>query len=378
MPALRDGVRNAIASDPSLESRWRDAWTKYLVVFDRLAKTGLIPGGSRRPNPIPSLDDVRALQMVLFLIGWVAFAPMAGGSTPVATLAPRRFVILATEERDAVERVVEILAMDELCQPRNNVRFVVVDGSTYSDAQQSRWRHDVRMLTRDANDPSKQFPGGVHLGYLFNLKASDILANVQPVGLVRAVVASQTASGYSFRRTAGKTFAIRFGDESGTFRDLVGFEIIGKLFRDSGDGRPIEATVLHGLPAGLRDVASDQPRLDAQAHREYGDRLAMLATEKTAAANRGDDAGVARIEGEIEQITNEVKAATSLGGRDRTLNGGDRAKSAETAVRNSYKRALADIRAQMPRLGTHLDRCVTTGQQVSYANDGNFRWDVEL
>jgi tetratricopeptide (TPR) repeat protein len=126
-------------------------------------------------------------------------------------------------------------------------------------------------------------------------------------------------------------------------------------------GRPIHVLELAGIdhPVGDAGVV-----LDAQAKREYRERLEDLREQLAEAENFADVARARRLEAEIDSIAEQLAGAVGLGGRDR------RAASALERTRINVQRCLKDaierIAAQDPALGRYLAAAVKSGSSCLY------------
>lgn len=109
------------------------------------------------------------------------------------------------------------------------------------------------------------------------------------------------------------------------------------------------------------------PLLDAQAKKEFRQRLLDLEEEIAEATEFNDDGRLRRAEEEKQFLMDELAAATGLGGRDRTT--GSDSERARVAVTRAIRSALRRISAAHAGLGDHLDRTIQTGTFLSYRPD---------
>ena len=108
--------------------------------------------------------------------------------------------------------------------------------------------------------------------------------------------------------------------------------------------------------------------LDAQAKEAYRRRLQELGEDLQQARDWNDPERVARLEEEIDALTDELASATGLGGRDRELpSPGERAR---VSVTKAIRAAIKSIERQSPALGAHLAAAIRTGRFCSYAPPG--------
>jgi hypothetical protein len=123
-------------------------------------------------------------------------------------------------------------------------------------------------------------------------------------------------------------------------------------------------------------VSTDaQPVLDERAKQAYRRRLDEFDHELDRAARRGDAAKGAALEKERAVLIDELRRASGLGGRDRSINSdGERLRKTVTArIRDTLRR----VDDRHPALATHLRESVRTGTMCSYAPAVPIRWDLE-
>ena len=131
----------------------------------------------------------------------------------------------------------------------------------------------------------------------------------------------------------------------------------------SNGGKGSEALTLEG------DLG---PILDAGAAAQYKERLAEARHELDAATAAGDLRQAARVQLEIEAITEQLAAAYGLGGRPRTA--GDLNERVRKAVTNQIRRALDRIDAVHPDLARHLTNALRTGIVCGYRLEHPMTW----
>ena len=115
------------------------------------------------------------------------------------------------------------------------------------------------------------------------------------------------------------------------------------------------------------DLGDAGPILDERAKAAYKRRLFELREEFEQAKNAGDLDRAARIEEEVDFLTEELSRAIGLGGRDRRA-----ASSAERArlnVTKAIKSVLTKIAQHNDELGRHLSVTIRTGTFCSYKPD---------
>src|SRR5262245_2124249 len=123
------------------------------------------------------------------------------------------------------------------------------------------------------------------------------------------------------------------------------------------DSLPID-----GMSYGLGDAG---PVIDDRARADYRRRLADLRAELEDAERCNDPGRAAVARREIEQLGDELRAATGLGGRTRRASSD--ADRMRLAVTRRIRAAIEQIGKLHPALGEHLERNVRTGFTCCYA-----------
>ena len=108
-------------------------------------------------------------------------------------------------------------------------------------------------------------------------------------------------------------------------------------------------------------------RLDAEAKSAYLARLHELRDEAREAEAWNDGERAARAQQEIAFLTEELKGAVGLGGRDRRE--ASSAERARLSVTRALRSAIARIAEQHAALGAHFDATIRTGTFCSYQPD---------
>ena len=183
----------------------------------------------------------------------------------------------------------------------------------------------------------------------------------------------------TFRRE-GEFWTIAYADKTFRLRDVKGLRYLAFLL--GSPGRELHALELVQAAEGLdadrgRPVAGiSEPVLDAQARNAYRSRLQALGEELREARDWGDPERIARIEEEIDALTEELARATGLGGRDREL--ASPAERARVSVTKAIRAAIKTIDRHSPELGAHLDASIQTGRFCAYGPPGEAppRWSL--
>ncbi len=178
----------------------------------------------------------------------------------------------------------------------------------------------------------------------------------------------QQAPAASFRRE-GEFWTIAYAGETFRLRDVKGLRYLAFLL--GSPGKEIHALELaqavEGAPGRVAPSLAE-PVLDAQAKESYRRRLQELGEDLQEARDWSDIERAARIEAEIDAVTDELAHAAGLGGRDRQL--ASPAERARVSVTKAIRSAIKAIERQSPKLGDHLSTSIRTGQFCSYAPPG--------
>lgn len=118
------------------------------------------------------------------------------------------------------------------------------------------------------------------------------------------------------------------------------------------------------VQAGFGDAG---PILDPQAKAAYKQRLDELKTELVDAQRCHDLGRTAKVEQEIEFLTQELSQAVGLRGKDRRA--AAPADRARVNVQRSIKAALEKLSTSHPALGRSLASTINTGTYCSYTPD---------
>jgi len=140
-------------------------------------------------------------------------------------------------------------------------------------------------------------------------------------------------------------------------------------------GRPAEARARLAQGDVVVTWPSDQdPLLDDQAKKDYGQRPEELEAELEQAGDWGDPERAARLEDELDLLT--PGRAVGLRGRDRTFS--SPAERARISVTKAIRTAIKLIDKHSPALAAHLEASIHTGRSCSYATPGAppLRWSL--
>jgi hypothetical protein len=200
--------------------------------------------------------------------------------------------------------------------------------------------------------------------------------------------ARPATSRYLFRRE-GDYWTLACEGRVSRLRGLRGFEYIAELLRhphqpiyviDLAASRlaidrrlSIQEAVEHGLRvSGEADVA---PALDRRARDDYRTRWRELRVEEGEARRDNDPGRVARIQFELDMLTDQLSAA--VGGANGSGRGGPSLRErARVNVRNCITGALRAVRPHDERLWRHLSNSIKTGAFCCYAPDRPVHWEM--
>ncbi|HEY5704766.1 MAG TPA: hypothetical protein VIS96_04250 [Terrimicrobiaceae bacterium] len=174
--------------------------------------------------------------------------------------------------------------------------------------------------------------------------------------------------GNIFRRE-GELWTVSFDHQVVQVTERRGFLDIAQLLAHPCE--EIHCAVLCGQPvAAGRGVSI----LDEQARRAYRERIREIE-EGLAEAERDNDSGrYTLIREEKEQLIDELRKATGLGGRERKM--GDSAERARSAVTWRVRDAIKKLEAIHPSLARHLANSIRTGLFCSYNPEKPTGWFV--
>jgi hypothetical protein len=162
----------------------------------------------------------------------------------------------------------------------------------------------------------------------------------------------------------GDVWAVSFDGQTVCLRDAKGMRLLARLLTDPG--REIHALDLAGAPA-LVGGDDGGPVLDAAAKHAYRRRLEDLAEDLEEARRNNDLERAARVEDEIDALTDQLAGAVGLGGRDRrAASQSERARVAATRNLRAVIQRAAEVH---PSLGRHLEVTIRTGTYCSYQPD---------
>ena len=175
---------------------------------------------------------------------------------------------------------------------------------------------------------------------------------------------------------AGRIWTVSFGAEGGSLPHVKGLADIATLVRHRGHDLPA-LQLIGGPPV---EAGRAEEVIDLAALRAYRTRLEDLQVEIDHATSDADLATIHRLVAERDHILAEVRRATGLGGRIRTV-ANDPAERARKAVSGRIRDAIRRLDSISPRLAAHLDRSIRTGLRCAYVPtgaDAAVHWRVDL
>ncbi|GAA1310030.1 AAA family ATPase [Pseudonocardia xinjiangensis] len=219
-------------------------------------------------------------------------------------------------------------------------------------------------LTRRGHDGDAELAGS------HRRRARDITALLGMRGLSGAY--APLPDEWTLRRD-GPDWLLEAGDERARLRDGRGVAYLRTLL--AAPGQEITALDLAAGGAGLTAAAAE-PVLDAAARDTYRKRLAALGDALDAADTTGDRLAAERAVAERDALLDELRRATGLGGRGRTVSGAD--ERARVNVTRTLRGVIDTITRAAPAAGAHLSASIRTGRACRYqpAAGGPGRWHV--
>jgi pimeloyl-ACP methyl ester carboxylesterase len=134
------------------------------------------------------------------------------------------------------------------------------------------------------------------------------------------------------------------------------------------------AQLMEGTDALPSAPPPADPLLDERARAEIRNRLRQLESSLADAEESGNGAAAERSRSERDALLHELRAATGLGGRRRTLV--DPAERARKAVSGRIRESIEKIREALPELARHLDESITTGRFCTYRPARPTTWRI--
>ena len=176
----------------------------------------------------------------------------------------------------------------------------------------------------------------------------------------------QTSAVDAVFRREGEFWTIAYEGQTFRLRDVKGLRYIASLL--ASPGRDMHVLELVSAATGRRRRRAGSPSatfvgswpsdldplLDDQAKEDYGRRLEELEEELEQARDWGDTERAARLEDELDLLTQELARAVGLRGRDRTFS--SPAERARISVTKAIRTAIRLHRRALPRIWRRTSR----------------------
>jgi tetratricopeptide (TPR) repeat protein len=187
-----------------------------------------------------------------------------------------------------------------------------------------------------------------------------------PSGAPRIPVAQGAPiAGFALRRE-GEQWTVEHVGQSFRLRNLRGLAMLAQLADHPGrEIHSLDLAAHHG--GGEVDLGDAGDVIDPRAREAYKKRITDLREELAEAEQWRDDVRAARVRVELEALTQQVAAATGLGGRARRT--GSAPERARVTVQRRIREAIKKIAEHDAALGRHLDWAVRTGTFCLYDPD---------
>ncbi len=188
-------------------------------------------------------------------------------------------------------------------------------------------------------------------------------AIIERIAQEQTVVLAELESGWTLQR--GSEAAV-------SLSPLKGFKALRELvLHPHAELHALDlAAVIEGNVVAAPVEGSDA-LLDGEARAAYAARLTELGAQLDEADASGDAELSARLAGEFEAITEQLRAATFLGRSRRSSTNADRARVSVTKL---VKRSVEHVREVDPDLGEHLALSITTGKTCVYSPVSPLHW----
>jgi tetratricopeptide (TPR) repeat protein len=172
----------------------------------------------------------------------------------------------------------------------------------------------------------------------------------------------------------GDVWRIAFAGQEVVVRHAKGLaDLAALLARPNVD---VHVTELEPLPAGVDSGGpAGDPVLDRRAVAEYRARLTELDADLADAEGAHDLDRAASVKAERDYLLDELRAASGLGGRRRTL-GPDPVERVRKAVTGRIRASISKLEEVHPALGRHLANAVRTGVVCSYRPEQDVSWRI--
>jgi hypothetical protein len=114
--------------------------------------------------------------------------------------------------------------------------------------------------------------------------------------------------------------------------------------------------------------------MDQKSRSEYRKRILELQEDIREFDERNDFENLKKCQQEYDYLLDFLSKSMEMGGKTRKFN--DAADKARSAVTWRIRDAIKRIAKAHPKLGSHLQRSVTTGQACSYDPESEIDWKL--
>lgn len=375
-PGVEYEFRSALArlygvADPDIEQLHARLYGRPLppvpFINVRAGMKDLLAGDVERIRPIVSRWAPRSTMIVRSFMGlptMAVLATMAAAvgdgelSQPVVDALLPFSGLLACDNGIGVNPPVDTLIAMNLLATRELER-----AAEYADA-------GVELAETTGADPLMDRARSVQLaveeasgrGLAEALGAYDVLA-LRSGAPVNADQSAHTSLRSGRMVRDGKMWRFESPYGSGTVTHTRGVEQLARVLAAAGS--EVAAVDLAGFES--RPATDLGPALDATAKRAYRRRISDLEAEIEEARRFNDPGRVERASVELDLITEELRSAVGLGGRDRPQGSGH--ERSRVNVTRSIRRAIDAFTDAAPDLGAHLSVSVNTGGFCVYRPD---------
>lgn len=179
---------------------------------------------------------------------------------------------------------------------------------------------------------------------------------------------------YEFR-LRGQFRVVRFAGEECFFKDTLGLRYIEQLLLKPN--QPIFVTDLKAIADGERPESLPGSQLydnvtDSVTVKSLAKQYLELEFGYKNAIERGENLLAEETAEEMRKIMDYLKAAKGFGGK--TKKAGDRLDAVRISVYQAIKRAISNIKSELPKCGEHLEKRISSGLLLNYSSEPQIVW----
>jgi len=315
---------------------------------------------------------------------------LAGLLLPVLSVAAKRLILAAGWSLETHLGFSAWLQMIVLCSLAAGFGWVLHRSETRRERAEAERRDALRHVERQAAIMQSEVArrtGELSRALLFNQRLALVAERTTNSVLITNPAGEIEWVNAGFSRITGYAFEDVLGRKPGHLLQgpRTNPETVAAIRDLLAAGRGFEAELLNYHREGREYWAA----VEVQPLRDAGGKLVgfmgiesdittrKLAEGKVRAARHEAERlnarlEQARIEGEIEAITDHAKRAMGKGGRARQVH--DLRKRQRDAVRNNLARTLAEITKHESVLGAHLRKTIKLGSTSAYFPDTDVAW----